>query len=102
MMWMMVLFDLPVGTKAERKKATSFRNYLLDQCFEMVQFSVYARFCPTREGADAQSRDIQRNLPKSGKVSILFFTDKQYENCLTFTGLDRHPPNTKPSQLALF
>lgn len=102
MMWMMVLFDLPVGTKAERRRATEFRNFLLDQGFEMVQFSVYARFCPTREGAESQSRNIQRNLPQAGKVSILFFTDKQYENCLTFTGLERQPANKKPSQLALF
>lgn len=102
MMWMMVLFDLPVGTKAERKRATGFRNFLLDQGFEMAQFSVYVKFCPTREGADAQAREVERNLPKAGKVSILFFTDKQYENCITFTGLDRRPATGKPTQLALF
>ncbi len=43
-MWVWVLFDLPVGTKAERKRATRFRNDLLDLGFEMVQFSVVSQF----------------------------------------------------------
>jgi CRISPR-associated protein Cas2 len=30
LMWVMVLFDLPVMTKAERKAATKFRHFLLD------------------------------------------------------------------------
>lgn len=29
-MWMMVMFDLPVTTDAERKAATAFRGALLD------------------------------------------------------------------------
>ena len=30
LMWMIVMFDLPVVEKAERKAATEFRNALLD------------------------------------------------------------------------
>jgi CRISPR-associated protein Cas2 len=47
-MWMIVMFDLPVTTSAERKIATQFRNHLLDNGFEMSQFSVYFRFCGDR------------------------------------------------------
>ena len=42
-MWLQVMFDLPVNTKKQRKKATGFRNGLLDLGFEMIQFSVYQR-----------------------------------------------------------
>ena len=45
LMWMVVMFDLPVVLKAERKAATEFRNALLDMGFEMSQFSVYMRMC---------------------------------------------------------
>jgi CRISPR associated protein Cas2 len=45
LMWMVVMFDLPVVEKAERKAATAFRNDLLSMGFEMSQFSVYMRFC---------------------------------------------------------
>ena len=37
-MWVFVLFDLPVGTKKERKAATRFRHSLLDLGFEISQF----------------------------------------------------------------
>lgn len=43
-MWMLVMFDLPTDTKPQRKAATAFRNFLLDEGFERSQFSVYARF----------------------------------------------------------
>ena len=36
-MWVVVMFDLPVVEKAERKAATDFRNSLLDLGFEMAQ-----------------------------------------------------------------
>jgi CRISPR-associated protein Cas2 len=36
-MWILVMFDLPVGTKPERRAATRFRNYLLDEGYEMSQ-----------------------------------------------------------------
>lgn len=45
LMWVMVIFDLPVQTKAQRRAATKFRNFLLDEGFSMSQFSVYMRFC---------------------------------------------------------
>ena len=58
-MWLVVLFDLPVGTKKERKAATKFRQHLLDLGFEMSQFSVYFRFCAGKEQADAYERKIE-------------------------------------------
>ena len=34
LMWVVVMFDLPVVAKAERKAATEFRNGLLDAGFD--------------------------------------------------------------------
>ncbi len=39
-MWLFVFFDLPVGTKTERRNATRFREFLKDNGFMMLQFSV--------------------------------------------------------------
>ena len=102
LMWVMALFDLPVVSKAERKRATGFRNFLLDQGFEMVQFSVYARFAPGRERAEAITRKIGSVVPQDGKVDVLFFTDKQYEQIVSFRGKPGGPMPKKPQQLALF
>ncbi len=101
-MWMMVLFDLPVLTREERREATRFREFLLDQGFEMCQLSVYMRFCAGKEQTQAYTRRVESALPESGKVQIIYFTDKQYENIVSFDGPRRRPRNRNPEQYALF
>jgi CRISPR-associated protein Cas2 len=101
-MWMFVLFDLPVGTKRERKAATRFRKGLLDLGYEMSQYSVYLKFCAGKEQADALARRVEGLMPVSGKVHIVTITDKQYENIRTYRGRKREPGPQMPGQLALF
>ena len=50
-MRVVVLFDLPTNTKGERRAATQFRKFLLDDGFNMLQYSVYTRLCPNRDSA---------------------------------------------------
>lgn len=100
--WLMVLFDLPVMTPEERKAATGFRNYLLDEGFQMAQFSVYLRCTPSKEAASAYVRRIESAVPGDGKVDILQFTDRQYENIICFRGKIRDSAPKKPAQLLLF
>lgn len=101
LMWVMVLFDLPVITEKERKTATKFRNFLLDNSFEMVQFSVYLRPCPSKEHVERLVKLIELNMPEEGKVDILSFTDKQYENIVTLRGNSKIKRNN-PDQYILF
>jgi CRISPR-associated protein Cas2 len=101
-MWIMALFDLPVVTSAERKRAGKFRLFLLDQGFEMVQLSVYARFAFSREKAEVITKKIGKAVPPHGKVDILFFTDKQYSQIVSFRGESESILPRNPEQLALF
>ena len=101
-MWLQVLFDLPTQTKMNRKSASQFRHFLLDNGFEMSQFSVYQRICSGKEMAEAFTKRIQDNLPPAGKIHILSFTDKQYENMKTFRGKKQNSRQKNPSQLTLF
>lgn len=102
LMWMVVMFDLPVVEKAERKAATGFRNALLDMGFEMSQFSVYMRFCTSSAQVETYCKYVEDALPAGGKVNILQFTDKQYERILSFHGRARQPANKAPDQFDLF
>ncbi|MEP9368195.1 CRISPR-associated endonuclease Cas2 [Xanthobacter sp. VNH20] len=102
LMWIFVMFDLPVGSRAEMHAATKFRQFLLDEGFEKSQFSVYARFCNGKEQFEAYMRRIESNLPAQGEVHILTFTDRQYENIVRFSGQRRRRPRKNPDQLALF
>lgn len=101
-MWVVVMFDLPVVEKPERKAATDFRNALLDMGFEMSQFSVYMRFCTSQTQVDTYGKRIENALPQGGKVNILQFTDKQYERIISFRGKTKQPPNKAPDQFDLF
>lgn len=102
LMWMLVMFDLPVGTREQARAATKFREFLLDQGFEMSQFSIYARFCSGKEQYETFLTRIGQNLPDRGDIHILGFTDRQYENIVRFSGQTRKRQRKNPSQLALF
>jgi CRISPR-associated protein Cas2 len=102
LMWMAVMFDLPVVTRDERKAATDFRLRLLDFGFEMAQFSVYMRFCVSSHQAETLAERVASELPKAGKVNIIFFTDKQYERILSFHGRSPQAGKKPPPQFELF
>jgi CRISPR-associated protein Cas2 len=102
LMWMLVMFDLPVDTEENRKAANDFRHDLLDFGFERCQYSVYMRFCEGREQADTWTRRVQGVLPPGGKVYCLYFTDKQYEGIVRFERRKRRRPVKNPDQYQLF
>ncbi len=102
LMWMLVMFDLPVVERVERKAATDFRNNLLDMGFAMSQFSVYMRFCTSPGEVETYCKQVEAALPKGGKVNILQFTDKQYERIISFQGRAKQPSKKAPDQFDLF
>ena len=101
-MWMMVLFDLPVTEDGEAKKASIFRKTLLNLGFEMSQFSVYLRFFADRQKAEPYIKKIKEKVPPNGNVSILFFTDKQFGDTINIHNKETKESKNKPEQLCLF
>ena len=101
-MWMMVLFDLPVSRPTQLKKASIFRKTLVDFGFEMVQFSVYCRFFADRQKAEPYIKKIKEMVPPNGKVSILFFTDKQFGDIINIHNRQVRELTNQPEQLSLF
>jgi CRISPR-associated protein Cas2 len=102
LMWIFVMFDLPVTTREQARAATKFREFLLDEGFEKSQFSVYARFCNGKEQFETYMRRVESSLPDRGDGHILSFTDRQYENIVRFSGQRRRRQRKNPDQLALF
>ena len=101
-MWLFVMFDLPVGTKQERKEAASFRKNLLKRGFEMSQFSVYLKYCASIEKADSASNQVTKILPRGGKVDIITITDKQFSNMKRYYAKNKVKNDSQPRQLHLF
>ena len=101
-MWLFCLFDLPTNTKAQRKRACEFRKKLLEDGYDMMQYSVYKRFCGSSEACAVHIKRIKLWLPKEGKVSILKFTDKQFGEIETFEGFVPQKNGKVPAQLEFF
>ena len=78
MAWVMVFFDLPVGTPEERRDASNFRRDLIKDGYMMVQFSVYARPCGSADRVDTQVRRLRGKIPTHGEVRGLLITDAQW------------------------
>ena len=101
-MWIFVFFDLPTETQLQRKAATKFRTNLLDDGFTMFQFSIYTRFCASRENSETHTKRVKSNLPERGKVGVIQITDKQFGMMELFYG-KKSVETQKPSQqLELF
>lgn len=101
LMWMLVLFDLPVIEKQERKDATRFRNFLLDNGFGMIQYSIYTKLFSGKDSCEKYYRLIKENLPEEGKVDIITITDKQYGNIISYSSRTK-TEKKQPEQLLLF
>lgn len=100
-MWLMVFFDLPVGTKAERRYATRFRNFLKDDGYLMLQWSVYARICRAEDAIEKHITRVKKSLPAKGNVRTLQITDKQYGRMKLLVGESTKSERVAPQQLVL-
>lgn len=85
-MRIIVMFDLPVVTEKERKIATKFRSFLLDDGFIMMQFSVYSRICKNNDDLSKHINRIKANIPTNGNVRLLQVTENQYSNMIMLCG----------------
>lgn len=79
-MRLIVFFDLPTTTAKERKAATKFRNFLLKDGYQMIQYSVYSRVCNGTDAVHKHESRLYSHLPPAGSIRSLTLTDKQYNS----------------------
>lgn len=101
-MWLFVLFDLPVDTKAARRAYAQFRKSLLKDGFIQVQYSVYARVCASEANVDVHTRRVEARVPPDGEVRLMCITDKQFARQRIFQGKVRKLAPKAPKQLEFF
>jgi CRISPR-associated protein Cas2 len=102
--WLVVAFDLPVGSKNQRKAATGFRQFLLDDGFQMIQFSVYARPCVSFARQETHLDRVKKTIPPEGKVRAFFVTRAQWERAFIIFGSPGKevPAEELPEQIQLW
>ena len=77
-MRIIVFFDLPVKTKEEKRVYVRFRKFLIDDGYDMIQFSVYSRLVNGEDAIDKHYMRLIKNIPPEGSIRFLQVTERQY------------------------
>jgi CRISPR-associated protein Cas2 len=102
MAWVLVFFDLPVGTPEERKAAANFRKDLVRDGYIMVQYSVYARPCGSADRVETQVRRLKPKIPPKGEVRSLIVSDAQWGRMLVVRSQQEVDSEPQPEQMMFF
>jgi CRISPR-associated protein Cas2 len=100
--WTFVFFDLPVGTKRQRRSYSQFRKLLLREGFMQMQLSVYARYHASEKQGDPTRALVRSELPTDGHVRILSVTDRQFSKMENFFGGNSVETEQPDEQFLLF
>lgn len=88
-MRMIVFFDLPTETSADRREYRRFRKMLIRNGFLMLQESVYCKLLLNASAQDLMAEQIRKNKPPKGLVQLLTITEKQFSK-IEFIAGDWH------------
>ena len=77
-MRMIVFFDLPTETAADRRNYRLFRKMLVQNGFLMMQESVYCKLLLNSTAQATMTDVIRREKPPKGIIQLLTVTEKQF------------------------
>ena len=85
-MRVIVFFDLPTESNADKREYRKFRNHLIKYGFIMMQESVYSKITLNTSVASTVCEEIRKAKPPKGLVQMLTVTEKQYSRMETVVG----------------
>ena len=85
-MRMLIFFDLPTETQADRRSYRRFRKMLIQNGFLMLQESVYCKLLLNTSAEKTAAEVIRKNKPPKGLVQMLTITEKQFAKMEYLTG----------------
>lgn len=85
-MRLLLLFDLPVITKNDRRNYSKFRKYLIANGYQMLQFSVYCKIFANREAVINHVNVLQKSMPPKGQIRVMMITEKQFNKMEVILG----------------
>ena len=101
-MWVLVMYDLPMVNEADKRRYAHFRKTLLKDGFQKFQFSMYVRHCSSKESAEVHVKRVRSMLPSKGDIGIMQITDRQFGMIEIFHGKETAKRPEIVRQLELF
>lgn len=98
-MRLIVMFDLPVVEKEDRRNAAQFRKFLIDNGYMMMQYSVYYRIVNGLDMAKKHEIRLKNNVPHKGSIRVLRITEKQFNSMKILVGYAGENENKVNSDL---
>lgn len=77
-MRVVVFFDLPMESLAQRREYSHFRKYLMKNGFMMMQKSVYSKLALNGTAAGVVMEAVRNHKPAEGLIQMITITEKQY------------------------
>ena len=102
-MRILVFFDLPTKTKSDKRAYTLFRRFLIQDGYDMLQWSVYARITNGEDATRKHKQKLIANLPKNGAIRCMKISEKQYASMEILLGtIKPQEKNVGMQQVLLF
>ncbi len=102
-MRLIIFFDLPTVTKAQKRAYTVFRRFLINDGYDMIQWSVYGRIVNGIDDAETHLKRLNTNLPPEGSVRCLQVSEKQFAKIRILVGtLTCQEKRVNANQMLLF
>ena len=79
-MRMILFFDLPTVTDANKRTYRKCHNYLLSEGFIMMQYSVYMKLTLNATSYKQELNNLKKNKPPEGNIMVLSVTEKQFSD----------------------
>ena len=77
-MRVMVFFDLPTESLADKREYRKFRKFLITTGFLMLQESVYCKLSLNQTVAQSVANQVRKNVPPEGNVQMMLITERQF------------------------
>ncbi len=79
-MRLIIFFDLPQNTAQEKKKYLKFRNFLKENGYIRIQYSIYCKLCINIHTLNTQKKYVEVNSPVQGDIRFLAISESQYQS----------------------
>lgn len=100
--WVLVTFDLPSRSKAQRSEAARFQRWLIGVGYARIHGSAYGRYLPPRAKVTTETNRLRGALPPQGVVYVVELTEALHRRALMITDGDADAASPVPETLTVY
>lgn len=82
----MICFDLPTTTAAQRRSYRRFRTFLLKRGYHPIQKSIYFKLLHYRGSLGSEIKAVKADSPKDGSIAVLPISKRDFSNMISVCG----------------